>query len=50
MKYPVKDCVINDYYTDAKEPVKARQRYCEKMCNFLCKKNLPYKKIGDKNG
>jgi hypothetical protein len=49
MKYPVSDCIINEFYTDAKQPLKARQRYCEKVCDFKCKKGLLYKKLQTKS-
>lgn len=40
--YPVENCTINDYFTDANEPIEERQKYCEKNCQFKCENNLEY--------
>jgi len=44
MKIP-KDCVINEFYTDSKHPLRERLKYCKKMCQYKCQKGIEYKKI-----
>lgn len=42
-KYPRKDCIIMDYFTDANEPDFFRREYCEKNCGLKCLKGEYYK-------
>ena len=46
-----KDCIINDYFKDSKNPQLERQKYCRKNCGFKCLKGVEYKKKGgEQNG
>jgi hypothetical protein len=47
MKYniPKDDCEIHEWFTDSINPKYHQEKYCKEMCNFKCKKGLPYKKV-----
>lgn len=40
----IKDCIINEYFIDSKDPIKERLKYCKKNCNFKCNNKKQYKK------
>jgi hypothetical protein len=44
---PVPDCIINDMFIDANEPVYERLRYCEENCGYKCISAKSYKKRED---
>ena len=41
---PKDDCIINDYFIDANDPVKVRLEYCEENCRYKCYVSKDYKR------
>ncbi len=49
LNLPVKDCKIQEYFGDAREPERERIKYCKRNCEFRCLRGLEYKKGKDFN-
>lgn len=43
-KLPVRDCIINEFYRNANDPIYYRMEYCKKNCRYRCLNNADYKK------